>query len=110
MDYGTFQLLQDLQQRITALEANTLKIISMLKKSQQKEIQIMAKVQDVLTAVQEETTVTQSIITLLDQIKAALDAAGTDEAMLDQVKAMIDANKTAMADAVVRNTPVPTGG
>ena len=72
----------------------------------------MATAQDVLDAVNDETTVEQSVITLLDHInasladvKAQLAAAGADPAKLDAVISQINTNKAALADAVTRNTP-----
>lgn len=70
-----------------------------------KENAIMATAQDLLDDVNDQTTVDQSIITLLGNIKAQLDAAGTDAAKLDQVKAVLDSNKAAIAAAVQANTP-----
>ncbi len=72
---------------------------------QTEETKLMATVAEVLADVQDESQVDDSIITLLTNIKAMLDAAGTDPAALDQVKAVIDANKAKIAAAVVANTP-----
>ncbi len=69
---------------------------------------LMATAAEILADVQDESTVDDSIITLLTNIKAMLDAAGTDPAALDQVKALIDANKAKIAAAVVANTPAAT--
>ena len=62
--------------------------------------------------VADQTTVIQSAITLLQNIKALLDAAGTDPAKLAALSAAIEANSSALAAAVVANTPgdVPPGG
>jgi len=77
-----------------------------------KEDELMATAQDVLDAVNDETTVEQGVITLLDKInaqltdvKARLTAAGADPAELDVVISQINTNKAALADAVTRNTP-----
>lgn len=65
----------------------------------------MAKIDEVIAEVQEEASVIDSAVTLLRNIKALLDAAGTDPAKLDQLKVMIDANTEKLAAAVVENTP-----
>lgn len=80
-------------------------ILSLVQSIQKQEVKIMASVQQVADAVAAETTVEQSVITLLDQIKAALDQAKTDPAALDAIIQQIDANKQALAEAVTRNTP-----
>lgn len=65
----------------------------------------MAKIDEVLVEVEEQTTVIDSAITLLKNIKALLDAAGTDPAKLDEIKNALDTNTKKLADAVVANTP-----
>lgn len=63
--------------------------------------------------VADQTTVIQSAITLLQNIKALLDAAGTDPAKLAALSTAIEANSSALAAAVVANTPgepTPPGG
>jgi hypothetical protein len=80
------------------IDANVKLLLEMEKK-------LMATAQDVLTAVQGETTVEQSVIALLDQISAMLQAAKTDPSVLDQVVSLVTSNKQALADAVTRNTP-----
>ena len=71
------------------------------------EIKIMALLDDILSDVQDESTVDQSIITLLGNLSDQLKAAGTDPVKLAAIKAQIDKNKQAIADAVVANTPTP---
>ena len=69
------------------------------------EKRIMALLDDILTDVEDEETVEESMITLLTNLSAAIAAAGTDPVKLAALKAKIDADKQKMADAVVANTP-----
>lgn len=54
-----------------------------------------------------ETTADQSAITLLQGLKAALDAAGTDPVALKVLSDQIEQNTAALAAAVTANTPAP---
>lgn len=67
---------------------------------------------DALTTLVEEvaenTSVTQSAITLLQGLKAKLDAAGTDPVKLKELSDSLDASNKALADAVTKNTPAET--
>lgn len=68
---------------------------------------LMATIQDVQNAVASESTVDDSIITLLNSIVQQLkDAqASNDPAALDAVVASIQANTQKLSDAVTANTP-----
>jgi hypothetical protein len=62
-----------------------------------------------LTAqVEANSTVDQSAITLLNGLKAQLDAAGTDPAALQALSAQLASSSQALADAVSANTPADT--
>lgn len=69
---------------------------------------LMATIQDVSNAVSQESSVDDSIITLLNGIVQQLkDAqASNDPAALDAVVAGIQANTKKIQDAVTANTPV----
>ena len=71
-----------------------------------------ASIDDVTLAVQKETTVEQSAITLLTQLSGLISAAGTDPTKLQAVLDLVNNNTTALAAAVTANTPagvpVPT--
>ena len=67
----------------------------------------MALLDDIIADVTEETTVVQSVVTLLQSLSDQLKAAGTDPVKLAALKTQIDANKAALAKAVVDNTPTP---
>ncbi len=56
-------------------------------------------------AVSNETTLDNSIITLLDQIAEQVTSAGTDQAKLDDVVATIKGNSQNIVDAIKRRTP-----
>jgi len=68
----------------------------------------MATIQDVQTAVANQSTVEDSVVTLLNGINQQLkDAiASNNPAALDAVVASITANTTKLSDAVTANTPV----
>jgi flagellin-specific chaperone FliS len=68
---------------------------------------IMANMQDLIATVQDEASVDDSIITLLDEISQQLkDAqAQNDPAAIQGVIDSINANKQKISDAVTRNTP-----
>lgn len=55
--------------------------------------------------VAESTTVSESAITLLNNLEDMLEQAGTDKTRLAAVVATIRDNKQRLADAVVENTP-----
>lgn len=71
----------------------------------------MATLDETLSAVQNETTVDQSLITLTGAIKAQLDqilAGGLtadQQAKVDAIFSGIQANIQAVSDAVTANTP-----
>lgn len=65
----------------------------------------MAALDTLITEVSENSTAIDSAITLLQGLKAALDAAGTDPVRLAELSAQLDAKTNALAAAVVANTP-----
>lgn len=82
--------------RIERLEKN---IISQLEK-------IMSALSDLQTAVAAENTVIDSAVTLLQGLKTALDAAGTDPVALKALSDDITAKTNSLSAAIVANTPV----
>lgn len=66
---------------------------------------IMAAIDDLTAQVAANTSVIESAITLLGNIKALLDAAGTDPAKLAALSATLAAEDDKLAAAVVANTP-----
>lgn len=65
----------------------------------------MADLTELTAEVTNNTTVEQSAITLLQGLKAQLDAAGTDPVALKALSDQLAANDTALAAAVTANTP-----
>lgn len=66
----------------------------------------MANELETLTAeVAETKTVMASAVTLLQGLKAKLDAAGTDATKLAALSAELDTNTNALAEAITANTP-----
>lgn len=82
-------------------------VIRLLKLILKKENQIMATLQELTAAVQRNTDVDDSVITLLSgisqQLKDAL--ASNDPAAIQTLITQLDANTQKMADAVTANTP-----
>jgi len=70
-----------------------------------KENKEMALIDDLQATVAQQTTVIGSVVTLVQGLKAALDAAGTDPVKLQAIKDALDANDTTLANLVVQNTP-----
>lgn len=66
---------------------------------------IMTDLSELEAAVAKDTAVDQSAITLLNGLKAALDAAGTDPVKLKALSDQLGSNSDALAAAVVANTP-----
>lgn len=65
----------------------------------------MAEIDTLTAQVASNTSVIESAITLLGNIKALLDAAGTDPAKLAALSATLAAEDEKLAAAVVANTP-----
>lgn len=78
------------------------KLSSLITKNQNT---VMADLKTITDAVEKETTVDASIITLLTQISDELKAAGTDQTALDALAQKINDNADAIAAAVTANTP-----
>ena len=69
------------------------------------ETKIMATIADIETEVTNETTVDQSVLTLVQGLVAQVEANKNDPAKLDALLAKMKANSQSLADAVVANTP-----
>lgn len=71
----------------------------------------MAAIDDLTAAVARDTDVDASAITLLNGLKAQLDAAiaAGDPAALQALSDQLGTNASALADAVSANTPAATG-
>lgn len=70
-----------------------------------KENQMAATLDQVLTDITDLNNVEDGVIALLTQIKAMLDAAGTDPVKIQAVADQIAAMKQKAADAIAANTP-----
>ena len=69
------------------------------------EIKLASELDELTLKVAETKTVTESAIVLLQGLKAKLDAAGTNPVALKALSDSLAASGTALADAVVANTP-----
>lgn len=88
----------DLIARLTRIE-NGLAIALIREKN------LMAQLDQLTADVQKQGDVVASAVTLLQGLKAALDAAGTDPTKLAALSAQIEAQTQSLADAVAANTP-----
>ena len=66
----------------------------------------MASIDDLVTAVDSETTLEGSVETLLTGIAAQLKAAGLDATKVNAVFDKVTANNAALTAAITANTPV----
>jgi hypothetical protein len=94
-------------------------IAALLWRIVQNQEKIMASIDDLISEVNSETTLIDSVGTLISglkqQIADALASAGTKipadvQAKIDQAFAQLEANKAKLAAAVQANTPAATGG
>ena len=69
------------------------------------EKKLSTELQDLTTQVAETKTVIDSAIVLIQGIKAALDAAGSNPAALKALRDSLDTSEQALAAAIVANTP-----
>ncbi len=83
-------------------ESEIFKQLSLILKNQTKMATDLSALQ---AAVEKDTAVDQSAITLLQGLKAALDAAGTDPVALKALSDQLGSNSDALAAAVAANTP-----
>ena len=69
------------------------------------EIKLAGELDELTLKVADTKTVVESAIVLLQGLKAKLDAAGTNPVALKALSDSLAASDTALADAVVANTP-----
>lgn len=70
--------------------------------------QIMADLTQLTADVASVKTVAESAITLIQGLKAQLDAAGTDPAKLAELSASLESTQAELAAALTANTPAAT--
>jgi hypothetical protein len=95
-------------QRLTRIPAIAVKldvVLNALFHILLKEYRIMAVIDDLMVEVTENNDAIQSAITLLQNLKALLEAAGTDPVKLAELVTTLDTQTKALAAAVVANTP-----
>lgn len=88
-------------------KALLLEILGRVKSIETKENTEMALIDDLQAEVATNTSVEQSAVQLLQNLKAQLDAAGTDPVKLQAIKDALTTNDQALAAAVAANTPAP---
>lgn len=73
--------------------------------------QIMASIDDVVAKVSAETSIIDSVITLIQGLRDQVAAAGVDPTKLQQVLDTLDSNTAKLSSAVTVNTPAdPSAG
>ena len=100
----------DVNVRISFVDSPAVaEIFSIVKTILQKQELIMSALDDLKAKVAANTTVIGSAITLLQGLKAKLDEAiaSGDPAALQALSDEIGASGSALADAIVANTPIP---
>lgn len=98
-------VLRRLDRLANAVESSRRQLDGLSRQLIHMEIFMATEMEDLLAAVENDTTVDQSAITLIEQIVAMLTAAGTDRAKIAEVTAKLRANQEKLAAAVVANTP-----
>lgn len=100
-------LLTRTTRRFDKLEERLDEIERILRSIKRLEAEEMATLADVRAKVEEQDTVINSAVTLLEQLSLMLkDAiASNDPQAFQQIADMLDAEKQRLADAVVANTP-----
>lgn len=90
--------------------SNIQSILAIVQGLASKGTQIMASLADITAAVAAETTVEQSVITLLGTLSSDLTAAiaNNDPAAMQAIVTTLNNNAAALAAAVTANTPAPT--
>lgn len=108
---GILQILHRLESRIFKVENCLNSLDQQLHELKQTGYDIMATLQDLLDDVSEETTLVESVATLIKQLKAQLADALSGEtlppavqAKIDQIFSIHEENTKALADAIVANT------
>ena len=97
-DYHIEQALKRVEQKLDSLYL----IVRLLVRL---EIGQMAKMDDVITALGEETNAVIAVGQVVDNLVALVQAAGTDQAKIDAALATITANRDAIVAATLRGTP-----
>lgn len=101
-DPAVLEGLDDLSEQISDLAGL---VVAAANATIQREDMIMADLSGVQAAVQQETDVTASAVTLLNQLADQVAALGTDQASVDALADQIRGQASALADAVTANTP-----
>ncbi len=98
---------------LRTIHANQLVIMSMLRELLKQENQLAIDLTSITAEVTNNTSVTNSVVTLLGNLTALIKAIPPSndpvtQAALDQLTATLTANDTTVATAVTANTPAST--
>jgi len=100
--------MHELENRIQGIESRLDVVLNALFHVLLLEYHIMDMLDDLTAKVENNGSVIDSAIVLLRGLKSKLDACGTDPVKLAALSASLGQKTTALADAVVANTPVGT--
>src|SRR5438477_12487456 len=79
-------------------------VMELLRRSDRMEYKVMAKIDDLLKAVGDQTTIEQGVATLIDKLRADVLAAGGDTAKIQQAFDQVTANNAALSAKLIENT------
>ena len=95
----------DTKFRLNQIEGKLDRLFSVLRIDQHGRKDIMALIDDISADVASNTSAVGSAVTLLQNLSAALAAAGTDPVKLQAIKDALEKNTADLAAAVTANTP-----
>ena len=91
---------------MAVIRINISNVVTMLKVSAEKEKHMSKELDDLQVAVEENTNLDNSIITLVDGLAAQIAALKDDPAKLAALAASLKASSAAISAAITANTPV----
>jgi len=97
---------KEIHRKLDALISANIKMIGMLQASAEKEKHMSKELDELQAAVEENTNLDNSIITLVDGLAAQITALKDDPARLAALAASLKASSAAISAAITANTPV----
>ena len=102
---GALIHIANLHLHITTDDKTLNEVKELLITNNKNQLKMANELETLTTEVGETKTVMASAVTLLQGLKAKLDAAGTDPAKLKALSDDLDSNTNALAEAITANTP-----
>jgi hypothetical protein len=97
--------LHEIHRKLDVHSSALKKILALLEESKAKEIRMTQQLDDLTAAVEENTSLDNSIIQLVDGLAAQILALKDDPAKLAALAASLKASSAAVAAAIAANTP-----